>query len=199
MSPWCNSSKEVKRKGEADKEIEAVQRDQTVTDKTKECRRGMLWTGWRWWVSLRQVERQKTAQQKSYPYCMKWRHEHSSSTTFPCRGSSLYPRGYVELSTTPISFVPLTLLSLSLSLSRSLSIHPFREHQQCFCPGLHQRVPDSEWPAGQRKPTLLSRIHSHRQGELLNRRRLGDGGTVAAEKRDRKSVLPVDQEKALIW
>lgn len=54
----------------------------------------------------------------------------------------------------------------------SLSIHLSREHQQCFRPGLHQRVPDSEWPAGQRKPTLLSRIHSHCQGELMNGRRL---------------------------
>lgn len=63
---------------------------------------------------------------------------------------------------------------ISVSASLSSSIHPSREHQQRFCRGLHQRVPDSEWPAGQRKPTLLSRIHSHCQGELLlNGRRSG--------------------------
>lgn len=59
-----------------------------------------------------------------------------------------------------------------ISVSLSPSIHPSREHQQRFCPGLHQRVPDGERPVGQRKPTLLSRIHSHCQGELLNGRQL---------------------------
>lgn len=64
-------------------------------------------------------------------------------------------------------------LSLCLSyLCLSLTIHPSREHQQRFCPGLHQRVPDGERPVGQRKPTLFSRIHSHCQGELLNGRQL---------------------------
>ena len=87
-----------------------------------------------------------------------------------------------------------------ISLSLSLSIYPFREHQQRFCPGLHQRLSDSERPAGQRKPTLLSRIHSHCQGEPLNVRRGGGvGGTVTTQTSDRKSVSPVDQERALIW
>lgn len=65
-------------------------------------------------------------------------------------------------------------LSLWLSYSDSLSlpIRLPREHQQCFFSGLHQRVPDSEWPVGQGKPTLLSGIHSHCQGEPLNGRRL---------------------------
>lgn len=85
-------------------------------------------------------------------------------------------------------------LSLSPSNPDSFSfpIHLSREHQQCFRPGLHQRVPDSEWPAGPRKPTLLSRIHSHCQGELR-------GGIVTVWTRDRKAVSSVDHEGALIW
>lgn len=67
----CELTVEETEGGEADKETEAVKGGQTVTDETKGCRRGNLWTGWRWWVSQRQVERQKTAQQKPYPYCMK--------------------------------------------------------------------------------------------------------------------------------
>lgn len=54
------------------------------------------------------------------------------------------------------------------SPSLPLSLTPSRKHKQCFCPGLHQWIPDSEWAAGQRKPPLLSRILSDCQGELPN-------------------------------
>lgn len=154
------SSKEVK--GEAD---EAVEGGLTVMDETVGFWDRQVVDRVEVWVSLRQEERQEL-----YSYCMKCRHTHSSSTTFASTGSPLHPRGYVELSATPGAFVPLPVLSPSLSLS--LTIHPSREHQQRFCLGLHQRVSYGERPAGQRKPTVLSRIHSHCQGELLNGRQL---------------------------
>lgn len=150
------SSKEVK--GDADK---AVEGGLTVMDETMGFWDRQVVDRVEVWVSLRQEERQELNS-----YCMKC----SSSTTSASTGSSLHPRGCVELSATPGAFVPLPVLSPSLSLS--LTIHPSREHQQRFCLGLHQRVSYGEWPAGQRKPTVLSRIYSYCQGELLNGRQL---------------------------
>lgn len=69
-------------------------------------------------------------------------------------------------------FLSLCLSHHCLSLVTDPSIHPSREHQQCLCSGLHQRITDSKRPAGSRKPALLSRIHSHCQGESLNMRQL---------------------------
>lgn len=66
--------------------------------------------------------------------------------------------------------------SLILSLSLAHTHCPSRKHQQRFCPGLHQRLPDGERSAGQRKPSLLSGIHAHCQGERLRRWQLFSTG-----------------------
>lgn len=138
---------------------------QTVTDEAKGCRKGSMWTCWRWWVSLRQV--QETRQHSKSHIHIAWNRDVLIAHPLPSLPEAPHCISGVMLNYPQRQF----RLSLWLSyLCLSPSIHPSREHQQRFCPGLHQWVPDSEWPAGQRKPTLLSRIHSHRQGELLNGR-----------------------------
>lgn len=122
-----------------------------------------------------QVEWRKEQEQNLHSYFMKEKFTLLVHHLPPSRGSVLHPRGSVELTTTPAPFGSLTFLSFFFPLSISIhpSVLPTREHQQCFFPGLHQRCPDGEWSAGQRKPTLLSRIHAYCQGELIN----GTGGS----------------------
>lgn len=110
----------------------------------------------------REVPREK----KSYNHIAgKWRNNHPEASCY-ITGVMLNCPQRQSL------FLPLLVSSLSLSLVIHPSIHPSREHQQCLCSGLHQRITDSKRPAGSRKPALLSRIHSHCQGELLNMRQL---------------------------
>lgn len=110
---------------------------------------------------------------------MKYRHSHNLSTTFPPAYLILQPRLFIDSSMVPALSVSLTVCFVSLCYLLS------RKHQQCFCPGLHQRLPDCERPVGQRKPTLLGRILSHCQGERLNEQQLGNGGGLCLESRSK--------------
>lgn len=90
---------------------------------------------------------------------------------------------------------------LSVSLTAVCLCHLLsRKHQQCFCLGLHQRLPDGERPAGQRKPALLSRIHSQGQGERPNERQLRSGRAESGEQIETPSQEDQeDQELLICW